>query len=399
MSHRNAVSHRPLSSLLVIGLLGLLLFPTHATAQTPREMLQEFLGTASGFTLQGDPEEGSLQAGRQLSFPVELRRGVDYIVTGFCDQDCGDLDLVLLDPAGTELESDILPDPQPVLIFTPEADGAYQIVVDMVTCSVEPCLFAVGILEGELGEEFGLPGENMEDRLNAFRTDLIMEGFAETQAGETGTLDEGQEIRFPIDLSEGLEFKLVGVCDNDCLDLDLVLFDPYGEEVASDLLDDAIPLITVTPESTGRYRVAAQMVTCTIEPCGFMVATFVAGEGVGPGGVLLSGRLVSEETHQGTLEAGDGRLREGEFFDEYTVRVEAGQTVLADLRSPDFDTFLIMESPGGTQERNDDWGDNTMHSHIEWMAEEAGEFSIIVTTFLADETGEYLLQIAVVDRR
>ena len=89
-----------------------------------------------------------------------------------------------------------------------------------------------------------------------------------------------QEIRFPMPLTEGLEFKLVGVCDNDCENLDLVLFNPAGEEVASDRLGDPIPLLTVTPEITGEYRVAAQMVNCVIEPCGYVVAAFVAGEGL-----------------------------------------------------------------------------------------------------------------------
>lgn len=397
MSHWTRAYPRLPGYPILFGLLCLSLIPRPVDAQTPRDNIQEFLATASGFTLRGNPEEGSLQEGRQMSFPVELNSGVDYIFVGFCDDDCGDLDMAVLDAGGEELEADYLPDAQPVLILTPERAGQFQIRVDMVVCSVEPCLFAVGVLEGELGEEGEIPGESMEERLNLFRRDFTMEGFAETPATEDGTLDEGQEIRFPISLSEGLEFKLVGVCDNDCENLDLLLFDPYGEEVTSDLLDDPIPLLTVIPAFTGEYRVAARMVTCTIEPCGFLVATFVAGEGVGPGGVLLTGPVVLEQTHQGTLEAGDGRLREGEFFDEYTVQAEAGQTILADLRSPDFDTYLILEAPGGTQERNDDWADDTMHSHIELVAEEAGTFSIIVTSFMVDETGEYTLQIAVVD--
>ncbi len=397
MSSRTGASFRIYGSVLFAGLLCHFLLPTAAEGQTPRELIQEFLTTASGFTLKEDPEEGSLQAGRQMTFPVEFLLGVDYIVVGFCDADCTDMDLAVLDASGAEVEADYLPDPQPVVIFSPESSGPHEIRIEMVACSVEPCLFSVGVLEGELGEEFEVPGESMEDRLNLFRADLTLEGFAEMGSTESGTLDQGQEIRFPMDLTQGLDFKLVGVCDNDCGNLDLVLFDPTGEEVASDRLDDPIPLLTVTPEMTGEYRVAAQMVNCTIEPCGYIVATFVAGEGVGPGGVLVSGPVVLEQTHQGTLEAGDGRLREGEYFDEYSVQVEAGQSILADLRSPDFDTYLIVEAPDGAQERNDDWADDTMHSHIEWVAEEAGVFSIIVTSFQADETGEYTLQIAVVD--
>ncbi|MGD8360933.1 MAG: peptidase, partial [Gemmatimonadota bacterium] len=59
-------------------------------------------------------------------------------------------------------------------------------------------------------------------------------------------------------------------------------------------------------------------------------------------------------------------------------------------------TYLILETPAGEQERNDDWGDDTMHSHIELVAPEAGTYSVLVTSFMADEVGEYTLQVAVV---
>lgn len=384
---------------LLLGLLMVLsiLLAHPAQAQTPTEKIREFSLSASGFALRDDVEEGSLPAGRQMSFPLELLAGVDYMVVGFCDAECTDLDLAILDPSGVEIETDFLPDAQPILIVTPEREGRYEVRVDMVECGGGPCLYAVGVLEGDLGEEFGMMGETMEDRFALFRGDLTEEGYAEFGLPETGTLDEGQEIRFSVSLVEGLEFEFVGVCDNDCENLDLVLYDPQGEEVASDLLDDAFPLVAVTPAATGEYRMAARMTICTIEPCAFMVGGFVKGEGIGPGGVPLTGNIVMERTTEGTLEEGDERLKEGEYFDQHTFEAQAGQTIIVDLRSPDFDTFLILESPGGDQERNDDWGDDTMHSHIEMVAPESGTYSVLVTTFIADEVGEYVLQIAVVE--
>jgi hypothetical protein len=139
------------------------------------------------------------------------------------------------------------------------------------------------------------------------------------------------------------------------------------------------------------------MVECSVEPCGFRVATFAKGEGLGPGGVALEGPVVSEMTHDGTLEEADERLREGEYFDEFTVEAEAGQTLIVDVRSPEFDTYLILETPTGDQERNDDWADDTMHSHIELVAPVTGTYSVLVTSFAAGEIGPYTLQIAVVE--
>jgi hypothetical protein len=377
-------------------LLSLLLPHGPAQGQSLSRQMREFASTASGFTLREVLEEGALQAGRQMTFPAELVEGVDYMVVGFCDSSCTDMDLSIADPTGEEIGNDYLPDAQPVLIVTPEMGGMHQIQVEMVSCSSEPCRFAVGILEGELGE--GEPvGEDMEDRLNRFRSELLQEGFTEVGDPEAGSLGQDQEIRFPISLTAGLEYRIAGVCDNDCDDMDLLLFDPSGQEVVSDILVDAVPFLSFAPTATGEYRMAVLMVDCRIEPCGFSVSTFVMGGGVGPGGVPIGGTLVLHETHEGTLEAGDEILEDGKSADRYTVRAEAGQTIIADLRSPDFDTYLILEGPGDTVEENDDWGDDTMHSHLELVAPASGVYSVLVTTFLAEESGEYTLQIAVVE--
>jgi hypothetical protein len=320
------------------------------------------------------------------------------MIVGFCDPDCTDLDLAILDSEGTELDSDHLPDAQPLLLVSPETSGGYQIRLDMVACRAEPCVYAVGIFQGDVGQAgLDLPGGDMDGRLRSFREDLIAEGFSEMGGGENGSLDQDQEMRFPLSLREGIEYRMVGVCDNDCENLDLVLLDPEGREVDSDLLADAFPIVELTPQTGGEYRLAVNMVICTLEPCAFRVAIFGKGPGMAPGGVIVTGDILSESTHQGRLEDGDEMFREGEYFDEYTVRAEAGQRIIADLRSSDFDTFLILEAPNGATERNDDYADDTMHSHIEWLVEEGGDFAILVSSFSAGLTGEYVLQVAVVE--
>jgi len=128
-----------------------------------------------------------------------------------------------------------------------------------------------------------------------------------------------------------------------------------------------------------------------------MVGTFARGEGLGPGGEPVSGNVVRAETHQGNLEEGDDQLEEGEFYDEYSIRAQAGQTILLDLRSPDFDTFLILETPSGNWEQNDDWEGDSMHSRIELVAPETGTYAVRVTSFIAGEMGAYTLEVAVAE--
>lgn len=374
------------------------LFPTAALGQNPSDMLREFAESASGFTLVGEIETGALQADRQVVFPLEMVTGSDYMIVGFCDTDCTDMDLAILDAQGRELDSDYLPDAQPILLLTPESSGGYQIRLDMVTCSVEPCGFAVGIFQGDMAQAgFDLPGTDMDDRLASFREDLITEGFSEMGSGERGSLEADQEMRFPVPIQEGIDYRIVGACDNDCENMDLVLFSPGGEEVESDRLADAFPILRFSGAETGEYRLAVKMMTCTVEPCAFRIAVFGKGPGLAPGGVAVTGEIISESTHQGSLEEGDEQLREGEYFDEYTVWAEAGQRIIVDLRSSEFDTFLILESPRGESERNDDYGEDTMHSHIDWVAEESGDHAILVTSFSPEVTGSYVLQVAVVE--
>lgn len=381
------------------GILALLAaLPTNrANAQELASVIREFAESGSGLTLLGEIEVGALQAGRQMTFPVQLESGVEYTIVGICDEDCTDLDLALLDSDGTELESDYLVDAEPVLSFTADGSGWYDVRLDMVTCSIEPCSYAVGVFEGAMEGDFGVPGESMEERLDSFRADLSAEGYTEIGSPVSGSLDEGQELRFPVSIQGGLEYEFVGVCDNDCENLDLILYGPSGEEIDADILPDAFPIITLSQPPAGEYRMALLMVSCTLEPCLYQVATFAQGEGLAPGGVMVSGTIVAEATYRGALESGDEQLREGEFYDEYSIDAEAGQTVIVDLRSPDFDTYLIVESPGGDTERNDDFGDSTMRSHIEMVAQEDGTFSILVTSFSAESMGEYTLQIAVVE--
>ena len=393
-------SHRPTSpalsvSIILAGFLGL--WPAAGTAQTPAQMIQEFAETASGFSLTNRLQEGSLEAETQTTFQVALRAGADYMVVGFCDDDCTDLDLAVLDPSGEMLNSDYLPDAQPVLILTPERTGAHQVQVDMVACVLESCDYAVGILEGEFTDDFSPYGDDMDDRLALLRAELTQEGYVQGGEIESGSLDQGQEIRFPVRVVAGLDYQFVGVCDNDCGDFDLILLDTSGTDVGADILPDAVPIIEFAARETGEYRMAAHMVECAVEPCGFRIATFVKGEGLGPGGVALEGSVVSEMTHDGTLEDGDDRLREGEYFDEFTVEAQEGQTLIVDVQSPEFDTYLILETPAGDQERNDDWADDTMHSHIELVAPVTGTYSVLVTSFAAGEIGPYRLQIAVVE--
>lgn len=114
-------------------LLGLVFFG-QAQGQTPRERVMGFLDSASGFQLLGTVHEGELAGGEAMRITATLLEGADYMVVGYCNEGCANLDLTLFDPFGKETEADRLPDSEPILWFSAEETGLFDIQVDAVDC-------------------------------------------------------------------------------------------------------------------------------------------------------------------------------------------------------------------------------------------------------------------------
>jgi hypothetical protein len=79
-----------------------------------------------------------------------------------------------------------------------------------------------------------------------------------------------------VTLRAGVTYALVGVCDNDCDDLDFRLFGSQGREVAYDTAADDTAIVKVTPGRTQAYRLRVIMASCTTEPCSFGVGLYAS---------------------------------------------------------------------------------------------------------------------------
>ncbi len=90
---------------------------------------------------------GNLYSSGDETFQVEMRTGNSYAMLGACDDDCGDMDLFLMDRGGNKLDSDTAVDSFPMLNFTPSASGTYTVRVEMFECSTKPCFFSVGVYQ------------------------------------------------------------------------------------------------------------------------------------------------------------------------------------------------------------------------------------------------------------
>ena len=365
-----------------------------AQGQTPRDRVLGFLDSASGFHLLGTIQEGELAGGQTMRITATFLEGADYMVVGFCDEDCTNLDLTLFDPLGNETENDRLPDPEPILWFTAEETGSFDIQVDAVDCGETTCGLAIGIL-GSTAEPGAAPGEDMASRLLLVGGELRTLGFLETQQDRRGALGSDQDVSVPVNLDEGVNYRIVGVCDHDCLDLDLALLDTNGVEVTYDVLDDALPILNHVADTTAEYTVEVMMIACMVEPCAFHIRTYAHDEASGSEGKTFSGNLLSHETYDGELTPEDEHV-DDTYMELFQVEARAGERIVLDLRSEEFDTLVRLVPPSGKAAENDDYGTDMGHSHIEFLATTSGTYAVQVTSYTDFATGSFVLQVAVI---
>jgi hypothetical protein len=176
------------------------------------------------------------------------------------------------------------------------------------------------------------------------------------------------------------------------VDLRSGAFDPYvfvrapsGEQFDNDDFegDAGRSLLSLDLTESGEYRVT--------------VTSYSKGE---TGSYTLAmdvGRtagMAARMDRSGRLENGDETLTTGEFVDSYEFEGSPGQHVSIDLRSPAFDTYLILKDPAGEQTENDDADDGGVgHSSIELDLTEAGTYEVLVTSYETGESGAYELSI------
>ncbi|MGA7935472.1 MAG: hypothetical protein WCA35_18115, partial [Kovacikia sp.] len=69
-------------------------------------------------------------------------------------------------------------------------------------------------------------------------------------------------------------YGLIGVCDRDCRDLDLRLYDENGNLVAADTSSDDTPFVSLTPRWSGQFYLRVDMANCRANYCYYGVGVF-----------------------------------------------------------------------------------------------------------------------------
>jgi hypothetical protein len=103
---------------------------------------------------------------------------------------------------------------------------------------------------------------------------LADQGFTRHGPSVLGLLsaDESEQLTLP--LAAGRQYAIVGVCDEDCGNLDLVLARSARQEVASDRGEGNVPLVKVTTTLGGSYSLKVLMTSCRKGPCRYGIAVY-----------------------------------------------------------------------------------------------------------------------------
>jgi hypothetical protein len=140
---------------LIAALMSLL--PLAAAAQHSEEVIDaqltamaQMMGDA-GFQQQrhlfnGDIHSGALASGVRARVEVTLPAGRYYIVGGVCGLDCSNMNLrITRSGANSPVWEDSEADDVPIVDFTTDRAGVYQIEVTMVACNASSCPYGVAI--------------------------------------------------------------------------------------------------------------------------------------------------------------------------------------------------------------------------------------------------------------
>lgn len=111
------------------------------------------------------------------------------------------------------------------------------------------------------------------------------------------------------------------------------------------------------------------------------------------GAIRLIGTTTTNtgDVRRGALETSDNTRDGNIYVDTFSFSANAGDNAIIDLRSGEFDTYLLVNSPSGEQFINDDYESSFDRSLLSLNLEESGTYQVWVSSFAQDETGGYTL--------
>lgn len=103
-------------------------------------------------------------------------------------------------------------------------------------------------------------------------------GYRRVGEQESGNLTAGSASSFDRILMAPDRYTIVGMCDEQCRDIDLAVYDANEQLIEEDVLDDNLPFVSFDAEETGTYRIRMKMWDCTNDGgCAWRTQIYRAG--------------------------------------------------------------------------------------------------------------------------
>lgn len=156
---------------------------------------------------------------------------------------------------------------------------------------------------------------------------------------------------------------------------------------------------TQRPEAVGRYQLSLRTLS---EACAAGGPCAVEGDevsGLTPLrriDVSAARRIALGDSSSADLAATDGRLMDSSYFDAWRYEGRAGERIVLDLLSREFDSYLIVArvtADGPESMRENDDAPSTSNSQLAVELPESGTYVIVATSFQPGRTGRYALRL------
>lgn len=213
---------------------------------------------ARGYEAFGDASRGSLGQGETQDFEIRLEGGKCYAILAVGDNGVRDLDLILLDRNGRQIDRDVETDPRPVVRVCADRTGDYRMQVRMFSGSGNFVYQPYRWPRGTRGP-FGLEGL-IYVRLAEVTSLLGVDGYepdVDAAPGRGRLAREGQSRTHELRLERGQCYSVLVVGGEGVHDLDVTL--TQGDTpLATDGSRTAFPNVRHCPEQTGNYTLKVQ---------------------------------------------------------------------------------------------------------------------------------------------
>lgn len=117
-------------------------------------------------------------------------------------------------------------------------------------------------------------GSVTSEQMDAASLLLVFDGYTQSQKDRVDSLFEDDKDVLTYDLQKGKRYRFVGVCDEDCRDLDLEAYDKDGNVIGIDYSTDDIPVVEFKAPYTGKYKIHVSLEHCSTWACSYRVRGF-----------------------------------------------------------------------------------------------------------------------------